>query len=416
MNCEIISIGDEILIGQITNTNAQWMATQLNLAGIPVVQLTTIGDNKEEMLRAFAGAEKRADIILITGGLGPTSDDFTKPVLCEYFNSRLVFNEECFGDVKKIFEGRDLPMLDVNRRQAEVPENCIPIRNKNGTAPGMWFEERKKIFVAMPGVPYEMKAMMSGFVLPMLKEKFRLPAIYHRTVLTQGMGESFLAERIASWERSLNGIRLAYLPSPGMVRLRLSASGNDAGQLKKMVDAKVTELQRIIPELIYGYENYGAENETLEKIAGDLLRKNSKTLSTAESCTGGYLAHLVTSVAGSSDYFKGSIVSYANEIKMSELGVKKETLDSAGAVSKETAEQMALGAKKKFGTDYAIAITGIAGPVGGTKEKPVGTVWISIATPSGIVSEKFVFGDNRERNIRRTSLTALNMLRKELLK
>ncbi len=417
MNCEIISIGDEILIGQITNTNAQWMSTQLNLTGVNVARMTTIGDNRDEMLRAFAEAEKRTDLIMITGGLGPTNDDLTKPVLCEYFNAKLVFNEACYKDVENIFKKHNAPMLEVNRRQAEVPDNCIPIRNKNGTAPGMWFERKGKIFVSMPGVPHEMKAMMSEFVIPEIKKKFQLRTIYHTSVLTQGVGESFLAERIKDWERSLaeKEIKLAYLPSAGMVRLRLSISVENESDLRKIVETKITELHQLIPELIYGYERYGEEQDTLEKIIGELLRKKNQTLSTAESCTGGYIAHLISSVAGSSDYFRASIVAYANEIKMQELGVKKETLDKHGAVSKETAKQMAIGAKKKFKTDFAIATTGIAGPSGGTLEKPVGMVWIAIATPTKIITEKFQFNDNRERNIRRTALSALNMFRKELL-
>ena len=421
---EIISIGDEILIGQITNTNAQWMAQQLNLIGISVTQLTTVGDTKEDMLRVLSEAKQRADIILITGGLGPTSDDITKPVLCEFFNTKLIFNELCFEDVKFQFESRGIKMPEVNRGQAEIPENCIPIRNKNGTAPGMWFEiinsdstskknMEKQIFVSLPGVPYEMKAMMNEFVIPELMKKFQNSFILHKTVHTQVIGESSLAEKISSWEKSLSssGIKLAYLPSPGMVKLRLSAKGSSEKKLTDSVNEKINELKKIIPEYIFAIEEYGKEPETLEKVIGEILRMKGKTLATAESCTGGYISHLLTSVAGSSDYFKGGIVAYSNEVKVKELDVDVKTLSEKGAVSKEVAEQMANGVRKKLSADFGISTTGIAGPTGGSAEKPVGTVWIAVVSEDKVISEKFLFGNNRERNIRRASLSALNMLR-----
>lgn len=410
---EIISVGDEILIGQITNTNAQWMAQQLNLIGISVTHLITVGDNREDMLQAFSEAQKRSDIILITGGLGPTSDDITKPVLCEFFNTKLVFSEKCFDDVKFQFESRGIKMPEINKGQAEIPENCTPIQNKNGTAPGMLFEEDKKMWVSLPGVPYEMKAMMDESVIPELKKRFSNQVIVHKTVHTQGLGESVLAEKINAWENSLSplGIKLAYLPSPGQVKLRLSATGTNHESIMRSVELKIDELRNIIPDSIYAIEEYGKEPETLEKTIGEILRRNNKTLAVAESCTGGYIGHLITSIAGSSDYFNGGIIAYANEIKINVLKVDAKTLEEKGAVSKEVAEQMSSGVRKRLKADFGISTTGIAGPTGGTDEKPVGTVWISVASENEIISEKFNFGNNRERNIRRASLSALNMMR-----
>ncbi|TAL62747.1 MAG: nicotinamide-nucleotide amidohydrolase family protein, partial [Bacteroidetes bacterium] len=370
INAEIISIGDEILIGQITNTNAQWMAQQLNLIGISVIRLTTVGDNREDMLNAFSEAQLRASIILITGGLGPTSDDITKPVLCEFFNAKLIFKEEIFKEVKELFSSRNIPMPESNRGQAEVPENCVPIKNKNGTAPGMWFDtpipgraslptfaeaqlskgERARapssppsggtVFVSLPGVPYEMKAMMEDFVIPELKKRYQKTFIVHKTVHTQGVGESTLAEKIKKWEDSLSekGIKLAYLPSPGQVKLRLSSTGSNQNMITNAIDEKIKELRSIIPECIFAIEEYGKEAETLEKIIGDILRAKKKTIAVAESCTGGYIGHLITSISGSSDYFNGGIIAYANEIKMNVLKVDEKTLNTHGSVSKEVAE------------------------------------------------------------------------------
>lgn len=442
MFAEIISVGDEILIGQIVNNNAAWMAQQLNLIGISVGRISTVGDNRGQLLRIFSEASKRSNIILITGGLGPTSDDITKPCLCEFFGVQLIFNREIFEDVKRLFRERNIPMPVANRGQAEVPENCTPIKNLHGTAPGMWFEIQSpetinnsmglpkaltapannqsenregnsQIWVSLPGVPYEMKAMMNDFVLPELKKRFRSHSIIHKTVYTQGMGESALAERINEWEESLSseGIKLAYLPSPGQVRLRLSANGDNENELIASIEKKITELKKIIPGLIFAVEDFGKEPETIEKVVGELLQKKKKTLSIAESCTGGYLGHLITSVPGSSDYFKGGIISYSNEIKINELRASEKMLKSKGAVSKEIAEQMARGIRKKMNSTFGIGITGIAGPSGGSPEKPVGTVWIAVASTKKTVSEKFSFGNDRERNIRKSALSALNMLR-----
>ncbi|MCK5080386.1 MAG: competence/damage-inducible protein A [Bacteroidales bacterium] len=407
MKTEIISIGDELLIGQVVNTNASWIAEQLNIAGIEVIRINTIADIREEILKALQEASDRAEVVLITGGLGPTRDDITKNTLCEYFDSRLVFHEPSFAYVKKLFGDRRLPVREVNRKQAEVPHNCIPIVNENGTAPGMWFEKEGTVFVSMPGVPFEMKAMISNYVIPELSKKINGLQIIHKKVLTQGVGESFLSELISDWENSLPAyMKLAYLPQPGIVRLRLSGSGRDRAKLSIGMDEKIKELQNIIPELIFGYGE-----KTMEEVVGGLLKNDGMTLSTAESCTGGYIAHLITSIAGSSAYFKGSVVAYSNQIKTSILDVKEDTLAEHGAVSEQTVTGMALGVKKKFNTDFAIAVSGVAGPDGGTDQKPVGTTWIAVAGPDVLIAEKYLLGKDRQRNIRVAAITALNKLR-----
>ncbi|MGE0637489.1 MAG: competence/damage-inducible protein A [Bacteroidia bacterium] len=412
MLAEIITIGDEILIGQIVDTNSAWMGEQLNLVGIKVHQITSVSDNAEHIVKALDEAKSRVDLILITGGLGPTKDDITKHTLVKYFNTSLRFDEEVHQHVKALFARFGREVTGVNLKQAEVPESCTVIHNANGTAPGMWFEENGKVFVSMPGVPYEMKKMMGTEILPRLKKKYSLPTIVHRTVLTQGIGESFLSEIIAEWENSLadKNIKLAYLPSPGMVRLRLSASGNDELALRKRVEEKVEELNKLIPQHIYGYEK-----DTLEQIVGRLLKEKKQTLSLAESCSGGLIAHLVTSVPGSSAYFMGGVVSYSYESKTNMLGVTTETLEKFGAVSEEVVTQMAEGARREFKTDWAVSASGIAGPDGGMEGKPVGTVWIAVAGPAGVKAKKFQFGGDRERNIQVTAITALNMLRKALI-
>ncbi len=407
MKTEIISIGDELLIGQVINTNASWIAEQLNLAGIEVVRITTIVDKKEEILKTLKEASDRAEVVLLTGGLGPTRDDITKNTLCEYFGSRLVFHKPSFKYVEKLFSERGLPVRDINRKQAEVPHNCVPIVNENGTAPGMWFEKDNTTFVSMPGVPYEMKAMITSYVLPELLKKLNGLQVIHKKVLTQGVGESFLSELIRDWENSLpEHMKLAYLPQPGIVRLRLSGSGHDKTKLSIEMDDKIKVLQELIPDLIFGFGE-----KTLEEVVGGLLKKDGMTLSTAESCTGGYIAHLITSIAGSSAYFKGSVIAYSNQIKTNIVGVKEDTLVAHGAVSEQTVTEMALGVKKRFKTDFAIAVSGIAGPEGGTAQKPVGTTWIAVAGPDVLIVEKYLFGKNRQRNIRVAAVTALNKLR-----
>jgi nicotinamide-nucleotide amidase len=416
MQVEIITIGDEILIGQIVDTNSAFIGQLLNLNGMSVKQITSVSDDREHILAALDEAKGRADIILITGGLGPTKDDITKKTLCEYFNTTMRFDEEAYQDVVNIFATYGKEVTPLNRLQAEVPAICEVVRNKNGTAPGMWFNVDGKIFISMPGVPYEMKAMMKEQVIPKLRAEFNFPSIVHKTVLTQGIGESTLSELISDWEDSLSAhnIKLAYLPSPGMVRLRLSTKGPDEKLLNEITDKKINELKGIISEYIYGYEVYGEEKETLEMMVGKILLENKKTVSTAESCTGGYISHLITKVAGSSAYYIGSVISYAYEIKESELGVPHDVIMTHGAVSQSVVEQMARAIRARYKTDYSISASGIAGPGGGTADKPVGTVWIAIATPDKIISEKFLFGNNRERNIQKTANAALNMLKKEL--
>jgi len=408
---EIISIGDELLIGQVVNTNASWISEQLNLAGIKVHQVSTISDNREHILTALKEAEKRVDIILITGGLGPTKDDITKETLCEYFDTHLIFSETVFSDIVKLFGKRGLTISSPNRKQAEIPEACTPVTNYHGSAAGMWFEKAGKVFVSLPGVPFEMKPMISEYIIPEIQKRYKAKAIVHKTVLTQGIGESWLAQKIEAWEDRLpENIKLAYLPQPGIVRLRLTASGKNKKELEDQVGGEIKKMLKIIPKYFFGYDK-----DQLFELVGELLRKKNQSLSTAESCTGGYIAHLITSVAGSSDYFKGSVVAYANKVKQEVLEVKEQSLIDFGAVSEEVVKQMADGARNKFQTDYAIATSGIAGPGGGTKEKPVGTTWIAIATPGKTIVQHFLFGEHRERNIRKTALTALNMLRKELL-
>ena len=411
MKAEIINIGDELLIGQVVNTNASWMAEQLTKAGFSVVQITTIADDAAAIKASLDEAFQRADVVLLSGGLGPTKDDITKKTLAEYFNARMIFHEPTFEQVKKIFAARNFPVTEINRQQALIPDRCIPLFNKNGTAPGMWFEKEGKVAVSMPGVPFEMKAMVEEQVIPKLLRHFQLGHIVFQTVMTTGMPESMLAEKIKTWEENLPAhIHLAYLPQPGIVRLRLTAKGTDKEKLTTEINTEVAKLQKIIPEIIYGYNDV-----LLEEVTGNLLRKKGKTVATAESCTGGYIAHLITSIAGSSDYFEGAVVSYANRIKTDLLGVQPETLEKYGAVSREVVLEMAEGARQRLKTDYSIAVSGIAGPSGGTEEKPVGTVWIAVSGAEGSEAQRFLFGEHRGRNIRRSALAALNMLRLRLL-
>ena len=407
MNVEIISIGDELLIGQVVNTNSSWMAEELNKNGFAVKRVYAISDQGDEIISAVSQALERAEIVLLTGGLGPTKDDITKKVLMDYFDSKPIFNEEVYEHIKKMFSSRNYPLSEVNRQQAFLPDNCKILPNVVGTAAGMWFEKNGRVVVSMPGVPFEMKRLMSEQVIPRLKKKFNPGIILHKTIMTTGMGESMLAEKIEDWENSLpENIKLAYLPQPGIVRLRLSASGENESEIRETLDNLSKQLHNIIPKLIYGYDEL-----SLEEAVGNELRKRNLKLATAESCTGGYIAHLITSIAGSSDYFEGSVVSYSNQIKETILGVKPDVLEKYGAVSQQVVEQMAMGVKEKFKTNYAVSTSGIAGPGGGTDEKPVGTVWIGVAGPGFVKSKRFQFGDHRGRNIRRSALMALNMLR-----
>lgn len=408
MEACIISIGAELLIGQTINTNAAWVASRLNELGIETREIIVITDRENEILEALMKCGERADIIIITGGLGPTRDDVTKHALCTFFESELVLNAQVLADVELYFKklGREITAL--NREQALVPDKARALRNPYGTAPGLWFSEKGKIFIAMPGVPYEMKEMVNTHVFPALSELPRQQHIIHKSILTHGIGESALAQKIAPWEDQLpQMLQLAYLPSMGIVKLRISAKGNDKEELERAIEKEITGLKALIHEYIWGYDD-----DTLEKVVGDMLIKIGATLSTAESCTGGYIAHSITSIPGSSTYFKGSVVAYANDIKTRMLGIKEDTLNQHGSVSEEVALAMAQGVKRLFDTDYAIGITGIAGPDGGTPSKPVGTVWIAVAGKHTVMCNKLSFADSRQRNIMRSGRSALAMMKK----
>ena len=406
MLAEIITIGDEILIGQIVDTNSAWMAKQLNAIGVSVKQITSVSDNEDHIIQSLADAEKRADIILITGGLGPTKDDITKKTLAKYFNMGFRRDEGALEMVRQIFEKYKRPLIDINMQQADVPDGCEVIVNKNGTAPCMWFEQNGKIFVSMPGVPYEMMYLIDDEILPRIKAKFKLPSIIHKTILTANIGESFLAKEIEEIEDGLPPhIKLAYLPKLGQVRLRLSATGENEALLKNEVDNAAKLIIEKIKKFVVVDDDI-----PLEKAVLNLMKEKGLTLSTAESCTGGYIAHLITQHPGCSSVYWGGAVAYAYELKESILGVKTSTLNTFGAVSEETVLEMAEGAILHFKTDYAIAVSGIAGPDGGTEDKPVGTVWIAIASKNKSVAKVFNFSNKRIQNIERSAVSALVML------
>jgi nicotinamide-nucleotide amidase len=417
MNAELLTIGNEILIGQIINTNAVWMAQQLNEAGISVVHMSSVPDEKTAILKAFEDAGKRAQLVLITGGLGPTKDDITKATFCEFFNTHLILNEDVLHDVDGFFTRRGRELTPINKKQAEVPAGCRVIRNKNGTAPGMWMEKNGTMYISMPGVPFEMKGMVTNDILPELKKSFTLPFIYHKTILTQGIGESTLAELISDWEDALadKQIGLAYLPSPGMVRLRLSSTGASESELRNRIEEAAASVHPLIQKYIYGYEEYGKEQPTMEEILGQLLKERGLKLALAESCTGGYISHLITSVAGSSAYYNGGVIPYHNEFKHELLRVDESVFSTVGAVSKECVEAMAKEVMVTFKANASIAVSGIAGPGGGTDDKPVGTVWIAVALNDTVISKHFIFGDNRQRNIHMSATTGMNLLRKLIL-
>jgi nicotinamide-nucleotide amidase len=407
----IITIGDELLIGQVVDTNSAWMGQELNKNGIWVGHRIAVGDTREDIWQALDAAFRQSQIILITGGLGPTADDITKPLLCDYFGGKLVVDKGALDNVKKIFERLQRPMIDRNLQQAEVPDTCTVIPNRRGTAPGMWFEKEGRIFVSMPGVPHEMKGMMTDSVLPALRRRFQLPFIAHRTLLTAGIGESFLAEHIRSFEEALPAsIKMAYLPNYGMVRLRLTIHGEDPDALNTVLQERFDALKGLVSEWMVADEDI-----SVQEALGRLLKSRGQTLGTAESCTGGYIAHLITSIPGSSHYFKGSVVSYDNEVKKKLLHVAPQTLATGGAVSQATVEEMVRGALAQLDTDFAIATSGIMGPDGGTLEKPVGTVWVAVGNHQNILAQKFAFRFDRLRNIELTATNALNLLRKFIL-
>lgn len=410
MFAEIITVGDELLIGQVTDTNSAWMGCELNKAGIEVIRRTSVRDRADEITEAVDAAMKRVDIVLMTGGLGPTKDDITKQTLCDYFHTKLVFSEEVFENVKRVLGGR-IPMNALNKSQAMVPENCLVINNRVGSASVSWFERNGKVLVSMPGVPQEMTTVMSEEVIPRLRRKFRMDVIVHHTFTVQNYPESVLAEKLEPWETALpDSIKLAYLPKPGLIRLRLTGRGAEEEDIKKLIAAESAKLK-----VILGEDILDEEDTPIEVLLGELLRKKKLTLSTAESCTGGSIAARITSVAGSSDYFKGGVVAYSNEVKAAMLHVSVETLEKHGAVSEETVIEMAKGAMNALQTDCAVATSGIAGPGGGTKEKPIGTVWIAVAYKNEIRTIKQEADRGREMNVERAGNNALLLLR-ELVK
>jgi nicotinamide-nucleotide amidase len=412
ITAEIIAIGDELLIGQTINTNAAWLGEQLNAIGIKVHRSVVISDNRQEIVAALDEASARSNIIIMTGGLGPTKDDITKHTLCDYFQTELVINEEALGRITDFFERRGLPMLEVNRQQAAVPAVCTVIHNFKGTACGMWFERGDRVFISMPGVPYEMKGMMEEEVFGKLATFYHRPVIRHRTILTTGVGESFLANQLVEWEKMLEDrkIALAYLPSPGMVKLRMSSYGENGRDVEADFRECEQELHRLVGEHIYGYDK-----DTLQEIVGQLLRSEGETLAIAESCTGGTLARMLTSVPGASDYFIGGAIAYSNKVKTELLSVEEDMIHQKNVVSREVAEEMALGARRRFASDWAISTTGVAGPGGGTDTHPVGLIYVAVAGSNGCKSIELKLGKRRESNMDMASFAGLNLLRKEIL-
>lgn len=414
INASIITIGDELLIGQTIDTNSAFIAQELNKVGVWVRRRVAVGDVWDDIWQALDEEGKQSQIVIITGGLGPTADDITKPLLCKYFGGKMIVDENVLNHVKYLFEKvyrRPGPILERNLKQAEVPDVCTVLHNERGSAPGMWFEKNNNVFISLPGVPHEMKGLMTNEVIPRLLKKFTMPAIVHRTAFTAGQGESMIAERLIDFEASLPAhIKLAYLPNYGMVKLRLTASGVNKREVEKEVDPFFEELQVLVKEWLVTNEDEG-----LEVVIGKILKAKGKTMGTAESCTGGYIAHLVTSIPGSSAYFKGSVISYSNEVKENLLAVSRDTLASNGAVSQETVTEMVQGAIEKLNVDYALATSGIMGPDGGSEEKPVGTVWIAVGNKDKIDTVKINLRFDRQRNIGLAAANALNFLRKFIL-
>lgn len=411
MQAEIITIGDELLIGQVVDTNSAWLGSTLGDDGIKVIQITSVQDHAAQIVQAANDALSRADIVLMTGGLGPTKDDITKKTLAEMFGMKLVRNEQVYDMVGKQLALRGIAFTELNQGQALVPDGCTVLPNRNGTAPGMWFERDGKVLISMPGVPFEMKALVKDEVLPRLRKHFALDANVHRTIITFGLAESILADTIASWEEALPPyLHLAYLPSALCIRLRLSAYEIDRQKAEQEIESQIEKLSKVIPHYIIG-----SEDDSLESVTGTLLKTRGETLATAESCTGGNIAHRFTAMPGASEYFKGGVVAYSNEVKIALLGVDPESLNRYGAVSQSVAEQMAEGVRRATGATYGISTTGIAGPTGGTPEKPVGTVWMAVATPNGVFSRRMVFGSVRSQNIERASSNCINLLRLQLL-
>ncbi|MFZ9045510.1 MAG: competence/damage-inducible protein A [Cyclobacteriaceae bacterium] len=408
----ILTIGDEILYGQTLDTNSHWMSGELDKIGIKVIEKRTIGDDKEEILRNFQEATELADIVLITGGLGPTKDDLTKPLLAEFFGSELVLHDEALFEVTQLFQKSGREMTKLNRLQAHLPSNCKKITNQLGTAPGMWFDENDTIYVSMPGVPYEMEQMMTTFILPALADRFVDGVIYHKLIKTIGIPESRLASKIERWENELpENLKLAYLPTYGQVKLRLTSSGENLQKLKLQTNEQIKRLLPLIDKYVFGYDE-----DEIETVTGRLLRDQNISIGTAESCTGGQLAGLITSVPGSSEYYHGSIISYDNEVKINQLEVPEQLLEKHGAVSEEVVSAMAEGIRKKLNVDVGLATSGVAGPGGGSQEKPVGTIWIAYSDKNKTVTRKLQLTKDRKLNIRFSTIAALNLLRLNILK
>ena len=404
---EIITIGDEILIGQIVDTNSAWMSVELNKAGFEIVQITSVHDDAAHIIASLDLALERVDVVLFTGGIGPTKDDITKQTLSRYFGMQLVFNEEVYKNIEQVLIHRSRAVNELTRTQAFVPDGCTVIQNRVGTAPVTWFEKNGKVIVSMPGVPNEMKHIMSTEVIPRLSQRYKTSTIIHKNVIVQGYPESALAMKIADWENALPAdIHLAYLPNYGIIKLRLSGISEDPLALEFSINQQIAGLTEILADAIVAYDD-----TPVEEMIGNLLTTKGMTLSTAESCTGGFIAHKITTVPGSSKYFKGSVVSYSNEVKVNVLNVLSDDIQLYGAVSRQVVEQMADNVRKLLKTDYALATSGIAGPDGGTAEKPVGLVWISVSSPKGVVSREFKFGNVRIQNIERTAQTAMLMLK-----
>ncbi len=409
IKAEILNIGDEILYGQITNTNAQWMSAELDKIGIRVIRHSVVSDTEEAILEGLQESEKRADVILTTGGLGPTKDDITKKTLCKFFGVELIRHPEALRAVTHFFESRGREMLEINRQQADLPANAVYIPNLKGTAPGMWFERNRKIFVSMPGVPHEMQFIMQSYVLENLQKFFQTPSIVHKMIKTVGIGESYLAREIETWENNLpENLKLAYLPSFGMVRLRITGFGYDKEAVRRQIEQEVEKVLPLIDKYVYGFDE-----DDLAMAVGRLLVQNKKTLAIAESCTGGYLAHCFTQHAGSSEYLKGALVAYSKELKINVLGVKKETIEEFGAVSEQTVLEMASNIRKLCNADIGIATSGIAGPGGATPTKPVGTIWVAYADEKGASAKLYQLGNDRMVNIQVTANLLIDWLRRK---
>ena len=414
MKAAVVTIGDEILIGQIVDTNSAFIAKSLDRIGVEVHEMISISDDKQHILDTFTKFQNKVDLVLITGGLGPTKDDVTKKTFCDYFDDELIVDQAVLAHVTKLIEGfYKRTITQINKDQALVPSKCTVLHNEVGTAPGMWMKKENTVFISLPGVPFEMKYLVENEIIPKVVKEYKRPYIVHKTIMTYGRGESAVAEQIEDWENNLpEFIKLAYLPAPGRVRLRLSARGIDKELLEKAIEENVISLTKIIGDIIVGFD----DDETLETVVGRLLKQQNKTISTAESCTGGNIAQLLTSVSGASKYFKGSVVSYATETKISVLGISEELIDKYSVVSAEVAKQMAINVKNIMKTDYAIATTGNAGPTKGDSNAEVGSVFIALATPNEVIVEEFNFGQPREKVIDRAVNKSMEILRKEILK